>query len=150
MHFLKLPLALVAASFIAAGASNADAQNASKPAPPAAKQPPAAAKPAGPAPDRITGQVFEDKNRNGARDAADGDATGVVVLLTDPAGAKEIARTMTAADGRFVFATLSPGQYRITVKLQDGFERTTDDSKVVTLARGAAAPAVVFGIARRK
>lgn len=98
-------------------------------------------------PGRVTGFVFQDSNRNGRFDANDTPAAQQNVALTGPNGAPEIQSVTTGADGRFQFDNVPAGKYRVTLKKQEGFERTSDDSFVITVTADAAVPEVRFGIA---
>ena len=63
----------------------------------------------GPTMGRITGYVYIDENRDGAQNAGEQGAQGV--LLT--AGGRE---AITGAGGRFVFPPMKPGTYELTIK----------------------------------
>jgi len=83
----------------------------------------------------IEGLVFNDANRNGLQDVGEKGIPKVRVLLTG-----EISReTITDAAGRFVFADLMPGQYKVKIDektLPERFELTTSPELTVTVAPG--------------
>ncbi len=75
----------------------------------------------------LGGHVWDD----GLSDRADGERAtnenllkGVIAVLLDATG-KEISRTLTAADGTYLFDNLPPGQYQVTFELAPGFASFT-------------------------
>jgi len=96
---------------------------------------------------RIAGLVFEDRNRNGTLDEADGAMTGQVVTLTRP---RETQRVTASSDdqGAFHFDNLAPGRYRVTLSIPSGFDRLTDDSFELDVADDGRVPQARFGLAR--
>lgn len=62
-------------------------------------------------PGALEGRVFADADRNGI-DNAEAGVAGVVVQLLNAAGAV-VATAVTAADGSYAFAGLTPGDYRV-------------------------------------
>ena len=96
---------------------------------------------------RIVGLVFEDRNRNGTFDAADGPMAGQVVTLTRPMGTIRV--TASSDDqGAFHFDNLGPGRYRVTFSIPSGFDRLTDDSFELDVTEDGRVPEARFGLAR--
>jgi hypothetical protein len=96
---------------------------------------------------RIAGLVFEDRNRNGTFDAADGPMAGQVVTLTRPMGTQRVT-TSSDDQGAFHFDNLAPGRYRVTFSIPSGFARLTDDSFELEVADDGRVPQARFGLAR--
>ncbi|MBL9143555.1 MAG: carboxypeptidase regulatory-like domain-containing protein [Verrucomicrobiaceae bacterium] len=61
--------------------------------------------------------IFHDLNRNGVQDAGEPGVEGVTVTLYDAAGTTVISSTTTNGLGRYEFADLNPGDYRVGVPL---------------------------------
>lgn len=97
---------------------------------------------------RIVGLVFEDSNRNGTFDGADGPMAGQVVTLTRPMGT---LRVTTSSDdrGAFHFDNLASGRYRVTFSIPSGFDRLTDDSFELDVDDDGRVPQARFGLARQ-
>ena len=100
-------------------------------------------------PREISGYVFEDKNRNGFLDAGEERLGSQTVLVTNPSATKRLHNTTTDASGNFRFGDLADGEYRVSVIVPEGFDRTNDDSFSVTVLGNQPMPEVHFGIARR-
>jgi hypothetical protein len=119
---------------------------------PAASQAPAAA-PAPPpvmvGPREISGYVFEDKNRNGQFDTGDERLGSQTVLVTNLSATKRLHNATTDGTGSFRFGDLPDGEYRVSVLVPDGFDRTNDDSFSVTVLGNQPMAEVHFGVARR-
>lgn len=101
-------------------------------------------------PGQIVGFVFEDRNRNGLFDANDTRRAQLTVVLTNPSGTQQIRSAITDADGSFRLENLSAGEYRVTLQIPKGFERTNDDSFVLTVNADETAREVQFGITPQK
>lgn len=97
----------------------------------------------------VSGFVFEDGNRNGTFDADDVRMPQQTVILADPAGTTQIRLATTGSDGTFRFDDLAAADYRVTVQIPDGFDRTNDSSMVLTLGDTAPSADVRFGVAPR-
>jgi hypothetical protein len=109
---------------------------------------PAVAVPAA-GPHQVNGFVYEDRNRNGQFDAGDERLPQQVVLLTDTDNFREIRSVTTGADGVFRLENVPDGAYRVTLRIPEGFERTVDDSFVITVSPERTIPEVQFGVAAR-
>lgn len=119
---------------------------------PAASQAPAgppAPPPVMVGPREISGYVFEDKNRNGLFDTGDERLGSQTVLVTNPSATKRLHNATTDASGSFRFGDLSDGEYRVSVLVPEGFDRTNDDSFSLTVLGNQPMPEVHFGLARR-
>src|SRR5581483_4813853 len=84
-----------------------------------------------PTPGSITGQVFNDKNGNGSKDAGDTGLSGWTVYLdTDNDGNLDSGETSTTTDsnGQFTFNGLAPGSYHLEVVPQNGWLQTLPDN----------------------
>lgn len=68
----------------------------------------------------LDGMVFEDKNKDGIRDAGEIGRSGIVVDVLDSEG-QFIARVVTDADGRYGFEGLVPGVYFLRFEFSPGF-----------------------------
>jgi hypothetical protein len=89
----------------------------------------------------ITGIVYVDTNRNGARDAGEGGFSGVATInATGPTP----RTTFTNATGNYSFLRLLGGLYRVTLTVPPGFVATTATSVLRTLGPSSA---INFGIA---
>lgn len=95
---------------------------------------------------RIVGFVFEDANRNAVREAGERSLAGQTVSLQDPTGSQTMEAIVTGSDGEFRFENLSQGDYRIALRVPDGFERTSDNSFVLSVGDEATSE-VLFGLA---
>ena len=138
-------LALCALTFL--GCGGGEPRTGGTPAPAAA---PAGAPQAAPVAGlgEIKGLVFDDKNKNAILEAGDTGMAGQTVTIVTSDGEKELRSTTTGADGTFTFDKLEAGQYRLKLRIPNGFERTMDDSFVVTVRPDVAA-SVRFGLAPR-
>ena len=92
--------------------------------------------------------MFEDKDRNGKFDGGDVRLESQTVLVTNPSASKRIQEVTTDASGNFGFAGLAAGEYRVSVQIPKGYDRTTDDSLTFTVGANPVAREVQFGIAR--
>ncbi|HJZ93866.1 MAG TPA: SdrD B-like domain-containing protein [Gemmataceae bacterium] len=63
----------------------------------------------------IGNMVWNDANNNGIRDVGENGLGGVKVRLLDETGTTELATTMTADDGTYLFSNLLPGTYLVEV-----------------------------------
>src|SRR5262249_42050938 len=98
---------------------------------------------------QITGTVFKDANRNGARDRGEGGIAGRVIQLLDETGAV-IATTTTDRNGRYSFDNLTTEiepavPYTVREVLPAGVTQTTRDPLPLTFSRGEAFSNVDFG-----
>ena len=102
------------------------------------------------APGEIAGFVFEDRDRNGTFDASDARMPRQTVVLTNPESTEQIRSVTTDSTGVFRFGGLPPGDYRVTLEIPDGFERTNDVSMVLNVRDSEPLGEVGFGIAPRE
>ncbi|MFJ4103724.1 SdrD B-like domain-containing protein [Amycolatopsis japonica] len=65
-----------------------------------------------PEPNKIGDYVWIDKNGNGSQDPGEAGVNGFTVVLKDGTG-KEVAKTTTDADGKYVFDKLPDGTYQV-------------------------------------
>ena len=72
---------------------------------------------------KIGDRVFFDANRNGIQDRDEVGYVGARVYLETCAGA-QLASTVTIADGRYEFANLAAGQYRVRFDTPFGYQLT--------------------------
>jgi hypothetical protein len=98
----------------------------------------------------IAGFVFDDSDRNGTFDGSDARMPEQTVVLTNPASTEQIRSVTTDSTGAFRFDGLTPGDYRITLEIPDGFQRTNDVSMVLSVRESEPLGEVRFGIAPRK
>lgn len=91
---------------------------------------------------------FEDTNRNMEYDSGEPKRSGDTVKLEKPDRTAEVASATTDGHGAFKFANLAPGDYRVTIVVPDGFQRSSDDSFVLTVMADGTSPEARFGIAR--
>ena len=100
----------------------------------------------GPNEAQVGGVVFFDANADGLSDDEPG-LGGFAVEIRDAATGGEtfMAATITAADGSYAFASLTPGDYLVSQPTAPGYTHTTPASQPVTVAPGETA-AVDFGI----
>ena len=121
------------------------------PAPAAAAELPApvAATPIVVGSSRMVGYVFDDKNKNGTLDDSEGRLPSQVVLITNPSATKRIQDLTTDAMGVFRVDGLGDGEYRVSVQIPAGYQRTNDDSFSLKIAKGQPVPEVHFGITKR-
>ena len=132
---------------------NTPEQSSSEAAPPVSQQQPAPAASTAPpivvGSSRMVGYVFDDKNKNGTFDDGEMRLPSQVVLVTNPSATKRIQDLTTDAMGVFRVDGLADGEYRISVQIPEGFQRTNDDSFSLKIATGQPVPEVHFGITRR-
>ncbi|WP_333067373.1 MULTISPECIES: SdrD B-like domain-containing protein [unclassified Microcoleus] len=91
----------------------------------------------GNAPAGIQGTKFNDRNRNGIRDAGEPGIANVEIFIdTNNNGTREASErsTLTDASGNFVFPGLVPGTYTVREIPPPRFTPTTPNPVVVTLA----------------
>ena len=100
-------------------------------------------------PGDLAGFVFEDRNRNGRFDAGDVRMARQTVVLTNPDATQRIQTITTDGDGTFRFEKLPPADYRVSLQVPESFERTNDDSFLVTISADQSVPERAFGIVRQ-
>jgi hypothetical protein len=98
----------------------------------------------------IPGFVFDDRDRNGTFDGSDVRMPQQTVVLTSPDSTQQIRSVTTDSTGAFRFEGLTPGDYRVTLEVPDGFQRTNDVSMVLNVRESEPLAEVGFGIAPRK
>ncbi|HEX2916673.1 MAG TPA: SdrD B-like domain-containing protein [Chloroflexia bacterium] len=79
-------------------------------------------------PATLSGEVFDDANGNGSKDAGENGLGNVTVTLTgtDDLGNPVSLTTATAADGSYSFGNLRPGSYTVTETQPSGYSTTQD------------------------
>ena len=93
---------------------------------------------------QIVGFVFEDRNRKGTFDANDPRRAQLTVVLTNPSATQQIRSAIIGADGSFRFENLPAGEHRVTLEISQRFERTNDQSFVLTVNPDGTAREVQF------
>ena len=73
----------------------------------------------------ITGNVWEDSNRNGIIDASEKHLEGTTVKLLNSTNNAEVTRTTTNAQGEYEFTDLAKGTYKVEVEV-DSLHELTD------------------------
>jgi len=68
--------------------------------------------------------VWSDYNQNGIQDPGEPGVAGVAVTLKG-SGGDTVATTTTGPDGRYLFANVAPGQYRVEITLPSGYLLTS-------------------------
>ena len=86
--------------------------------------------------EHLTVSVYEDANRNGARDPGDRGISGVSVQLLDDASKQVLAQKTTIADGTCVFEGLVGGWYRVIEINPWGYMSSTADEIRVPVITG--------------
>lgn len=148
---IRLAMSFTLMAIVVSGCGRQQEQQASSESP-AASQAPAAAPGPPPVmvgPREISGYVFDDKNRNGQFDTGDERLGSATVVVTNLAATKRLHNATTDASGSFRFGDLADGEYRVSVLVPDGFDRTNDDSFSVTVLGNQPMAEVHFGVARR-
>ncbi len=85
---------------------------------------------------RIEGSVFVDDNDNGIYDSGEDVASSATLLrLVDGKWAPVVGATLTIENGRFVFANLALGSYRVQLEFPGGVIRTTQNLEVTAANR---------------
>ncbi len=95
---------------------------------------------------QVSGFVFEDTNRNGALDAGERRLQGQTVRLENAERTVTYLSVTTGPDGAYSFDKLAPAEYRVTVKIPDGFVRTSDNSFTLTVTPDGTPSVATFGI----
>jgi hypothetical protein len=99
----------------------------------------------------ISGQVFNDGNRNGVRDAGEAVLGGRTVQIEDPETGEVLVTTTTDSNGRYsvdVFEGVTLGQFNVREIPQNGWVLTTDNPVLITLFKGDQNEVVNFGNAK--
>lgn len=91
--------------------------------------------------------VWDDLDGDGARDDGEPGIPGVELVLTD-LGSGAASTATTNADGRYLFAALDPGTYRVELAPTPGGRATTPSAVTVTLADGQTYLDADFGLMR--
>ncbi len=92
----------------------------------------------------IQGEVFSDRNDDGALDAGDPGLTGWTVQLLN-SDSQVVATTSTDASGDYTFDEIGPGSYSIQDVQQSGYVPTTAVSLTVTVTSGLVSTGNDFG-----
>ena len=83
---------------------------------------------------QISGVAYQDLDRNAARAADEPVLSGQQILLVDPATTQQVSSTVTDSAGRYAFANLADGDYRVMYEsgswwaLRDDWVPTTTGS----------------------
>lgn len=96
----------------------------------------------------ISGQVYEDRNGNAAKDTGDlGIAGRTVFHDANNNGALDSGEptAVTNSAGAYTFASLGPGTYRVREVLPSGWVRTTPNPAEFTVMSGEAVTGIDFG-----
>jgi uncharacterized repeat protein (TIGR01451 family) len=83
----------------------------------------------------LSGTVFVDADRDGARDSGESGLAGMTLTLLDGTGAT-VGTTVTAADGSYNFAGLAPGSYSVVETQPGGYGSSTPNTRAVTVPAG--------------
>jgi hypothetical protein len=106
-----------------------------------------------PQPASISGQIFEDINGNGNKDAGENGLANWLVYVDQNRNGRLDAGERTAstrADGTFTITSLAAGTYTVAQVLPQGWLRTTSSAThLLTLANGQAAIGRDFGVFKR-
>jgi hypothetical protein len=97
---------------------------------------------------KISGTVFIDRDGDTVKEAGDSGRAGVVVLLDRDANGTVERTTLTNSKGKYVFANLEPGTYRVRLLLPPGMIQPTADPADIVGQSGTNAAAVNFGTFR--
>ena len=74
-----------------------------------------------PNPATLGDRIFNDLDEDGIQDEGEPGVSGVVVTLQNPNG-NTITTETTDSNGNYLFENLTPGDYKITVPIPDGFD----------------------------
>src|SRR5215831_596159 len=94
----------------------------------------------------ISGQVYIDRNGNGALNPGDGGLSGWTVFLdTNGNGALDSGEPslVTSAPGNYSFTNLGPGNYKVREVVQNGWMQTTGNPVDVTASSGTSVDATI-------
>jgi len=94
--------------------------------------------------------VFDDTNRNGSLDAGEPPVAGREIVLADRPRSQTFGSTTTGPDGTFRFEGVAFQEFRVSVQIPDGYQRTSDNSVLVRPEADKPSPDVRFGIARKQ
>ncbi len=98
-----------------------------------------------PANGTISGNVFEDLNKDAALTAGEPGQGNYTVTLTDKAGVKRTVQT--AADGTYTFTDVAPGDYTVSVALVAPFTGSSSTlSEPAAIVDGDAVTGINFGL----
>lgn len=90
----------------------------------------------------ISGNVFVDTNRNGAKDSGESNYSGVTVTLSGTAS----KTTTTDASGNYSFTGLPGGSYTVALTVPSGYAATTTNPVNIILGPATQNTVVNFGI----
>ena len=98
----------------------------------------------------VSGEVFDDRDRDGRKDRGEGGFHGITVQLLDDAG-EVVATTVTDRNGRYRFVNTfrETGDYQVRLVLPSGYSATTPVVRDVLVSRGdAEIRSIDFGLRR--
>lgn len=101
----------------------------------------------------ISGQKFNDKNRNGQKDAGEEGLAGwtIRLLLDGPNDSDTlVASVVTDQDGNYTFTNVAPGLYDVRETHQKGWKRQTKNPQDISIVAGSNVANVNFGNATTK
>jgi len=98
----------------------------------------------------IAGFVYEDRNRNQRPDEGEPRLAARTVRLHNPDATVAMGLATTSENGNYLFEKVAGGDYRVTVVVPEGWERTSDDSFVITLPATGILTDVAFGMVKRR
>jgi hypothetical protein len=97
----------------------------------------------------ISGQKYNDLNRNGKKDVGEPGLQGWTIRLKNAAGVV-VATAITDANGNYTFSNLADGTYKVREKNQKGWKRMSKNPKAIVITAGSVVTDVDFGNAQKK
>lgn len=97
----------------------------------------------------ISGQKYNDLNRNGKKDVGEPGLAGWTIRLKNAQG-QVVATAITDANGNYTFPNLADGTYKVREKNQKGWKRMSKNPKAIVITAGSVVVDVDFGNAKKK
>jgi hypothetical protein len=91
-------------------------------------------------PGSLYGQVYQDWDLNGQRDAEEPGLAEAVLVVRDSEN-REVARQITTADGTYQIEGLRAGTYSVSVQLPEGYSLTQESAQTINLSARATSEA---------